>query len=106
MPHNQPRLPRTEQPAYAVIRATGRSLSKIADEAGVPYLHLRQACRGLARPSQRVRERLPVVLGLPIEELFEPASLVPPLASATCTCDTCTLKRIKRERALLTGAQR
>jgi hypothetical protein len=53
-----------------------------------------------------VRERLPVVLGLPIEELFEPASLVPPLASATCTCDTCTLKRIKRERALLTGAQR
>ncbi len=106
MSHNQPRLPRTNQPVFDAIRASGLNLSKVAQQAGVSYLHVRQAARGCARPNLQLRAKLPEILGVPLEELFEPACLVAPLASEACLCDSCTLKRIKRERALLTGAQR
>ncbi len=105
MTHNQPRLSRTEQPVYAAMRASGLSMSKVAEAAGVPYIHLRQAAKGFTRPNLRLRAKLPEILGRPIEALFEPASLVAPLASEACTCDSCTLKRIKRERALLARGQ-
>ncbi|GLI00689.1 hypothetical protein [Phytohabitans aurantiacus] len=56
---------------YRPIRAT-------AEELGVEYNHLRFALYGQVRPNDRVRRRLPRLLGHPLEDLFSAESLAKP----------------------------
>ncbi len=92
---SRPKLSHRKQPAYFLIKSQGRGIAPTAQVIAVPYLQLRAALYGTARPSQAVRERLPGLLGYPLAELFEPGSLRPSRGSETCDCDSCSLRRIR-----------
>ncbi len=74
-PGPKPELSRQKQPAYYLIKEQGRSVGVISRVIDVPYLHLRQAVYGMVRPSQEVRDRLPGLLGVPLDQLFEATHL-------------------------------
>jgi hypothetical protein len=95
---SRPKLSNRKQPAYFLLKKQGRGIAPTAKIMAVPYLQLRAALYGTARPSQEIRERLPGLLGRPLVELFEAASLRPPRGSETCDCDTCTVRRIQAAR--------
>lgn len=63
------------QPAYYVVKDQRRSIGVVAQAIDVPYVHLRNALYGHVVPSQAVRDRLPKLLGVRLEELFEPGTL-------------------------------
>jgi transcriptional regulator with XRE-family HTH domain len=66
-----------KQPAHAILRAQGRTITGTARAIGVNPSHMHYALRGKVRPSVRIREKLPALLGIPLSELFdeEPLSL-------------------------------
>ncbi len=92
---NQPRLSHAKQPAYFILREQGRGIAPTAQVIDVPFLHLRQVLYGHARPSHAVRDRLPGLVGVPLDQLFDPGSLRPPMHSAECDCNRCILKRAR-----------
>lgn len=61
------------QPVLDVMRAHRPpwQIHALADELGVSRSHLYNVVHGRARPSPRVIELLPVVLGVPLTQLFE-----------------------------------
>lgn len=58
------------QPAKARLRASGLSVARAALAVGVTHAHLNGTIHGHIRPNHEVRERLPKVLGIPLDELF------------------------------------
>ncbi|HZN70583.1 MAG TPA: helix-turn-helix transcriptional regulator [Micromonosporaceae bacterium] len=69
------------QPARDVIFLKRWSVVGLAAELGVKHAHLNQAIRGRVRPAPRLRERLPELLGVPLEELFTAEALERPYGS-------------------------
>lgn len=63
------------QPGYYLIKEQRRSIGVVAQAIDVPYLHLRNALYGHVVPSPGVRERLPKLLGVRLDELFDAATL-------------------------------
>ncbi|MBM0258956.1 hypothetical protein [Micromonospora sp. 4G55] len=66
------------QPAADALRRERWSIPLAARQIDVPENHLRTAVGGYNRPMPEVRERLPKLLGLPLEELFTPEVLARP----------------------------
>ena len=62
------------QPARDVLRAQRWSVRAAADELGetVTVGHLHCALTGITAPNEAVRVGLPALLGVALEELFEP----------------------------------
>jgi transcriptional regulator with XRE-family HTH domain len=60
-----------KQPAHAILRAQGRTIEGTARALGINPNHLHHTLRGNVRPSVRVREQLPPLLGKPLSELFD-----------------------------------
>jgi hypothetical protein len=52
-----------------------------AKDIGVSWGHFRKVIIGHCHPMQAVREKLPVYLGVPLEELFTPEVLAKPYAA-------------------------
>lgn len=73
-----PYEPRGIQAARAVLRAQRYTTRQAAEAIGVDHGHLARAVSGRVRPSNEIRERLPELLGVPLEELFDSASLALP----------------------------
>ncbi|MGY1724738.1 hypothetical protein [Blastococcus sp. SYSU DS0533] len=69
------KLRESAQPAYYAIKAQQRSIGGVAQAIGVPYIHLRNTLYGRVTPSPVVRERLPRLLGLRLEDLFDAGTL-------------------------------
>lgn len=66
------------QPLRAVLTKNRYTVRQAAAAINVDPLHLTNVIRGGARPCQAVRDRLPELLGVPLEELFtEDALLLP-----------------------------
>ena len=63
------------QPGYYTLREQRRSIGVVAQAIDVPYLHLRNALYGAVVPSPAIRERLPKLLGVRLEELFDATML-------------------------------
>lgn len=59
-----------EQPVVRFLKSRGISYKEAAAYCGVTPRHLRAACVGVVLPAPQVKERLPRMLGLPIECLF------------------------------------
>ena len=68
-----------EQPGRAVLLRQGCTITGTARVIGVQPSHLSQALRGRIKPNVRVRRQLPVLLGVPLDELFDEAMLKLPL---------------------------
>ena len=62
---------RRYQPAREALRDERWSVSRAAAEIGVDPSHLRCCLMATAAPSPEVRERLPKLLGRPLEDLFD-----------------------------------
>jgi hypothetical protein len=60
------------------LRRERYTIRLAAELIGVPESHLRIAVGGYARPMDAVREKLPTLVGVPLEELFTPAALAKP----------------------------
>ncbi len=58
------------QPGYYLIKEQRRSIGVVAQAIDVPYLHLRNALYGHVTPSPAVRDRLPKLLGVRLNQLF------------------------------------
>lgn len=69
---------RRRQPARDHLAKQRWSINKAADEIGVPRGHLHNVVFGTCGLSDEVRERLPELLNLPLEELFESDVLTRP----------------------------
>jgi ribosome-binding protein aMBF1 (putative translation factor) len=63
------------QPALAALRAERWSTALAARTIGVPENHLKHVVHGRTYPNAIVREKLPELLGLPLEDLFVPDML-------------------------------
>ena len=63
------------QPVRAVMKSQRWQVKPLAEEIGVSYMHLYNVVRGVTAPSPQVREALPRILDLPLEELFTGAAL-------------------------------
>jgi hypothetical protein len=63
------------QPAVAALRAERWSIALAARTIGVPETHLRNAVLGRTYPNAIVREKLPALLGIGLEDLFIPDML-------------------------------
>jgi hypothetical protein len=66
------------QPVREIIRKGKYSISMVAEMVGVREAHFVPALYGRIRPNMTVRERLPKVLGVPIEQLFTAEALSAP----------------------------
>jgi hypothetical protein len=66
------------QPARMALRRERYTIKLAAEIIGVPESHLRIAVGGYARPMDAVREKLPVLVGVPLEDLFTPDALAKP----------------------------
>ncbi len=64
-------------PAYFILHSQGRTIAGVARVIDVPYLALRGAVYGHHRPSDEVRKRLPMLLGIPADRLFHTSQLAP-----------------------------
>jgi hypothetical protein len=62
--------PRNPQPFRAVLMARRISVPQAAELCGVKIDHLRDCADGRVRPNDQVRERLPLITGVPLHELF------------------------------------
>lgn len=63
------------QPAREIMRQQQIRIDHAAEQMGVSYRHLRYVLRGITAPMDAVREQLPVILGVPLVELFTPELL-------------------------------
>jgi hypothetical protein len=63
------------QPALDIMAFQGRGITAVAKAIGVPLYELRDALHGRQRPSIVVRERLPLLLGVPLVSLFSERQL-------------------------------
>lgn len=59
------------QPARQHLSDQRWSIAKAAAKIGVPEGHLRCAIYGVAAPNDVVRAKLPDLLGVPLDELFD-----------------------------------
>jgi transcriptional regulator with XRE-family HTH domain len=66
------------QPGHQILVSQGRTISGVARVLRLHPAHLAQALQGRIRPNYEVRERLPDLLGVPLEELFTEDALQPP----------------------------
>ena len=66
------------QPARVALRRERYTIKLAAELIGVPESHLRIALGGYARPMDAVREKLPIPVGVPLEQLFTPAAIEKP----------------------------
>lgn len=66
---------RHEQPARDIIAKSEWSISSLARELGVKRTHLDGTLHGDTTPSPVVREQLPKLLGVPLEQLYTRALL-------------------------------
>ncbi len=64
-----------KQPGLTAIQSQARSVSGLARLIGVPDAELRATPYGKCRPSVVIREKLPLILGVPLESLFDPGVL-------------------------------
>ncbi len=60
-----------KQPGLEIIRFQERTTSGLARLIGVDDHELRGTLYGKCRPSAEVREKLPLILGVPLEMLFD-----------------------------------
>lgn len=63
------------QPAHALVRANGMTISGLALLLGLNPQHLKAALGGVIRPSHEVRVALTEFFDLPITELFTPEAI-------------------------------
>lgn len=66
------------QPARSIAAEKHITIPELAAALGEDPVHVGNALRGRAYPSQRIRDGLPALLGRPIEELFEADRLAMP----------------------------
>ena len=92
---NRPPLSNEKQLAYFAIKESGRSISATARLIDVGYLELRNSIYGRVRPTPAVRQRLPLLLGRDLSELFDAGSLRAPRGSELCDCAGCSFKRFR-----------
>ena len=67
-----------QQPARLLLRRRGYSLKGLAEEIGVPESHFRKAVGGYIRPRPEIVARLPRIVGIPIDRLFDERVLARP----------------------------
>jgi len=60
------------QPAREILRARRLSIRDVAVALGVSPRHLYNALQGYITPRTEVRQKMPDLLGVPLEELFTP----------------------------------
>ena len=60
-----------KQPGLAVIRSQARTVSGLARLIGVSDAELRATLYGKCRPSALVRQQLPLILGTPLQTLYD-----------------------------------
>lgn len=65
------------QPAYDIVRKR-TTIAATARAIGVDYAHFNLAVNGRIRPCQAIRERLPIHLGIPIDQLFTDIAIMWP----------------------------
>lgn len=65
-----------KQPAYYILHLRDFTIRGAARAIDVPAVHLYQTLYGRIRPCPEVRERLPELLNLPLEDLFNADLLV------------------------------
>lgn len=65
------------QPLAQVLQDQRWSYTLLADKLGVSHRQVGNAAKGWSRPIPVLREQLPTILGVPIEELFTPGALEP-----------------------------
>ncbi len=70
------------QSAYQVLSRERWSVAHAAREINIHYPHLLRALMGVVRPCEEVRERLPRLLGVPLESLFTEEILAEPYVFA------------------------
>ncbi len=58
------------QPAHLIARQHAQTMRSMAEDMGVSERHLHDTVTGKVRPQPAVREMLPKILGLPLDELF------------------------------------
>lgn len=63
------------QPMYDAMKAERWTHVLLAHELGVPTTHVKNVALGWTRPKQILRDRLPEILGVPLESLFTAAAL-------------------------------
>lgn len=66
------------QPLRAILQAQRYTTRQAADAIGVDWVHLGSTIKGSIRPCQAIRDRLPALLGVPLEDLYTPDMLVLP----------------------------
>lgn len=66
------------QPARAALQAQRYTTRQAADAMGVDHGLLARAVAGKVRPSDEIRERLPKLLSVPLEDLFDEVMLARP----------------------------
>lgn len=64
-----------KQPALSELTEQRWSFSALADAIDVSRSHLYNACHGFTNPSDDLRQRLPQILGVKLEDLFTPEAL-------------------------------
>ncbi len=67
-----------KQPGLMIIKYQGRTISGLARTIGVQEHQVRAPLHGIIRPNAVVRERLPLILGVPLECLFTADALAAP----------------------------
>ena len=68
-------LTRRRQPAKRFLVVHEISQREAAEFIGCRINHLRNALNGRSHPNESVRERLPILVGMPLEVLFDPEVL-------------------------------
>ena len=71
-----------KQPGLAIMRFQGRATSAVARRIGVHEHQVGAALHGYIRPNAAVRERLPLILGVPLEMIFTEDALAAPVRQA------------------------
>lgn len=71
-------MPSRVQPARAVLDAQRYTNRQAAAAIDVEYVHFASAIKGVIRPHQAIRERLPELLGVPLADLFDAERLEKP----------------------------
>jgi transcriptional regulator with XRE-family HTH domain len=63
------------QPSRSILLQQARTVAGVARLLQVSPQHLKNALSGLTPPRPEVRERLPEILGVPLEQLFTQSAL-------------------------------
>lgn len=64
-------LTKRRQPVRRMLVVRDITIPEAAEFVGCPRAHLTNAMLGRCHPSAEVRARLPILIGLPLEALFE-----------------------------------